>query len=174
MDFWFVRHGESAHNAEGLFCGSINSPLTGAGFLQAEKAAEFFTGIWVDWVVTSPLQRAVVTAKAIESTTGMQAIVDPRLSEHAKGVLEGTPYRKMSSHEWDTVPGAETMQHLYRRVHDSLSDLVLLGGTGIIVSHAGVARAIQSIQQGTPAADLYNLNKVRNAEPYKVEISTIR
>lgn len=172
MRFYFLRHGESVANANGQFCGSIDSPLTERGITQAERAAEFFTDIHIDWIATSPMRRAKATADLVAHRCGLSLIVDARLAEHTKGELEGTPHRKIASRDWDHVTGAETMQQLYDRVLASLTDLSLLDGTGIIVSHAGVARAIQAIHDSIPAQDLYGLKKAGNAEPYLVDLST--
>jgi broad specificity phosphatase PhoE len=171
MRFYFVRHGESITNAKGLFCGSMNSPLTELGFAQAERAADFLHDTPIDWLATSPMVRAKATADIIAARHNLNLIIDPRLAEHAKGQLEGTPHHKVESRDWDSVPGAEAMQQLYDRVNASLVDLSHLDGTGLIVSHAGVARAIQAIRDGVPARDLYSLKKAGNAEPYFVDIA---
>jgi broad specificity phosphatase PhoE len=171
LRFWFVRHGQSVHNAAGLFCGSIDSPLTDAGRAQAEHTASFFTDVTCDWLVTSPQQRAYDTAAIIATRHNLSVRIDERLREHAKGDLEDTPHVAVKSHAWRNVPGAESMASLHERTLQALRELSSRAGTGIVVAHAGVARAIQSIHDGTPPDELYDLKKVGNAQPYLVELS---
>jgi broad specificity phosphatase PhoE len=168
MDFFFVRHGESAHNAAGLFCGTVDSPLTARGLRQAHNAAALLDGERLDWIVSSPLRRALDTATVIASGRALAVVVDGRLREHTKGVLEGTPYTTLRSWQWSAVVGAESMQALFERVSDALEDLTLLPGRGAVVAHAGVARAIECVRTGSDPAGLYELGKVANAEPYLI------
>lgn len=170
MQFWFVRHGESEHNAQGMFCGSLDSPLTTKGHQQARQAAQFFLDKQCQWIVTSPLVRAYETAEPIARQQKLHLIIDSRLKEHSKGDKENTEYMKMRSFQWRDIPGAEPMESLYERTLSSLQDLSELNGVGIIVSHAGVARAVEAIRTQTSPAELYDLGKVGNAEPYLVTI----
>ncbi len=170
MRFWFVRHGESFHNSKSLFCGSIDSPLTELGVNQSLHVAQFFVREQIDWVASSPLKRARQTAECVAAAVGLGVTIDGRLTEHTKGVLEGEPYRKMRSSEWVNVDGAEPMVDLYTRVEECLKDLSVLGGVGVVVSHAGVGRAIQAIRRQVEPESLYELKKVGNADPYLVNL----
>jgi broad specificity phosphatase PhoE len=165
VQFWFVRHGESCHNAAGLFCGSIDSPLTEKGYQQADRVSRFFVDKACDWIATSPLSRAHDTARLIAKHQGLQLIIDERLSEHAKGSMENTKHRKMKSRKWSEVADAEPLTDFYDRVFQSLSSLRHCQGTGIVVSHAGVARAVEAVATQTQPNDLYDLKKVKNAQP---------
>ena len=171
MRFYFVRHGESIHNAMGLFCGSLDSPLTRKGEGEARTAALALDHVALDWVVSSPLVRARYTAEAITSHHGLRVELDPRLAEHTKGVVEGTPHHKMPSAAWPSIDGAESMTELYARVYAALVSISARTGTGVVVAHAGVARAIEAIHHGTAPEDLYGLKKAGNAAPYLVEMS---
>ena len=170
MRFWFVRHGESSHNAAGLFCGSLDSDLTTKGYEQARVAASSLANKEIDWIVSSPLSRASITARIIAAQHGLRVEHDRRLTEHCKGELEGSPHYKIPSDQWGSVPGAEKMVEMYARVHDALGALLSHPGTGVVVSHAGVARAIAAVNSRIDPAQLYSLAKIDNAEPVLVEI----
>lgn len=170
VEFFFVRHGESVHNADGLFCGQIDSPLTDSGSRQAFEVAQVLADEQLDWIVTSPLIRAHDTALALARARDLPVEVDGRLTEHAKGVLEGTPYRRMRSTEWADVVGAESMRALYERVAQALGDLVGRPGVGVVVAHAGVSRAVECVRVGGDPDRLYELAKVDNATPYRVRL----
>jgi broad specificity phosphatase PhoE len=61
-DFYFVRHAESAWNAENRLCGRTDVPLSAAGREQAARLAERFAVLRPEAIYTSPLRRAVETA----------------------------------------------------------------------------------------------------------------
>ena len=106
MNVYFVRHGESDANAGGAYQGQ-NTPLSNKGAEQAEKAAERFTRIPVDVVVTSEFPRAIKTGEAIAKKSG--AIIEKPVKffgerEHppeALGLLTNSPeYKHIRKEAW--------------------------------------------------------------------------
>ena len=76
-----VRHGESVDNASGDgYSGITDSPLTERGLRQAEDMGRALQKEGIDRIYTSPMKRAVMFARAIQSKTGM-LIIDRRLRE---------------------------------------------------------------------------------------------
>ena len=61
---YFVRHGESTENAQERYVGET-APLTAHGVEQANFVAERFASIPFDIVLTSTMERAMETGKAI-------------------------------------------------------------------------------------------------------------
>lgn len=80
---YIVRH----CSAEGQ---SPHADLTAEGILQAEKLAEFFEGIDVNRIISSPFERARMTATPLAKAKGLHVDEDSRLAE-----------RILSSHEFD-------------------------------------------------------------------------
>lgn len=89
-----LRHGESTANADGLFTGSLDAPLTPRGIRESLDAAELIVAadIAVDAILTSPLSRAHATATLAAPVLA----VDPkdvqedwRLTERSYGALTG-------------------------------------------------------------------------------------
>jgi len=73
MRIYFVRHGESVHNA-----GNIHQPLdielSERGLKQAEFVAKRFQDIDFDVIVSSDLMRAKQTAETIQQVTGKELV----------------------------------------------------------------------------------------------------
>lgn len=72
-----VRHGESTYNAQGLYQGSSDaSLLTELGYHTARQTGAFLSGLMIDAVYTSPLQRARATA--CELLSAIDPAADPQ------------------------------------------------------------------------------------------------
>ena len=75
---YVVRHGQTDWNLEGRFQGRIDIPLNEKGKSQAKKTKEKLEGIKFDKVFSSPLKRALETAKII---TDEPIDIDDRIIE---------------------------------------------------------------------------------------------
>lgn len=170
MQFWFIRHGESGLNAEGRFAGAIDTPLTELGWTQGQRAAQQLIEHRIDWLVCSPMRRAVDTAWEIANEFGLDVDHDPRLVEHRKGELEGEPRRPMTSADWDATPGAEPVAEFHARVTAALVDLAERRGIGVVVAHAGVARVIDTLLAGDPPSSVFDRPGAPNGEPRLVRM----
>jgi broad specificity phosphatase PhoE len=115
---YIIRHGKTEMNAKMLMQGRSNHPLNETGFAQAEEAAERFAemGVKIDKVYTSPLRRAVQTAKKIAPHA--EIIVDERLIEMDYGPYEGMDLRNPAPEvisffmDFVNVPAPEGMEPL--------------------------------------------------------------
>ena len=89
-----LRHGESTANAEGRFTGWTDVPLTDVGRNQARSAALVMrrAGLSPDVVFSSPLDRAVETARIVLAQLGtpqIRLVTAWQLQERAYGELTG-------------------------------------------------------------------------------------
>jgi len=89
-----LRHGESTWNAENLFTGWVDVPLSAKGSREAERAGELLRDARVlpDVVHTSLLRRAISTANAALDSADRHWIPvrrDWRLNERHYGALQG-------------------------------------------------------------------------------------
>ncbi|GAA1917184.1 hypothetical protein GCM10009688_22810 [Arthrobacter gandavensis] len=85
-----VRHGETDWNQERRLQGRTDNPLNGVGRAQARKAGRLLAAEPWDVVVSSPLLRAVQTARRIADAAGLQlAGTVPELVERDYGPAEG-------------------------------------------------------------------------------------
>lgn len=98
MDDWltsvtFLRHGQARNNVERVLTGrQPNVPLTEQGAEQARYAARLLSRMGITAVYTSPIQRAVQTARIVAERNSLEAIPDDRLIEIDMGRFTGMKY----------------------------------------------------------------------------------
>ena len=130
---YLVRHGETEKNKERLLQGRSNLPLNETGVRQAEAVRDYFRGkgIAFDRIYSSPLQRAVQTARII---AGEEAplIPDDRLLEMDYGPWEGTSLSNPSPEiiyffqdfvHHPAPEGMESLQAVVERLRDFMDSL---------------------------------------------------
>ena len=87
---FLVRHGRTGWNAEGRIQGQADPPLDELGLEQAKFIADRLKDVALAAIVSSPLQRARVTAEVIAAKrSGVPVILDDRLKEYDFGVVSG-------------------------------------------------------------------------------------
>lgn len=162
-----MRHGQSTANAEGVWQGQLEFPLSDLGREQARRAGAAladtgpFSGVY-----TSPLARASETAGIISGELRRsgkfeaEAVKLPGLTERHGGVLQGLPYeqtrrenpeliqkfRGLPEEEAWSLVGAETDGELMERFGSALAEIRDLhtgeqNPRAVIVAHGGVLRA---------------------------------
>ena len=125
MTILLVRHGRTAVNAAGLFLGRADPELDEVGRAQAEAIGDALGS--VDRVISSPLRRAVETARCIDGPL----TVDDWFVELDYGEWDGRPVGEVATDEWVRwredlefePPGGESIGALGRRVRSALDDL---------------------------------------------------
>jgi probable phosphoglycerate mutase len=144
-----LRHGETPLSAERRFAGRGDIPLTETGKLQAKAAAQRLAARGgVDLIVSSPLQRARLTAEAVAAATGTPVQVDDGWIEADFGEWEGLSYAEAMERWPDEVtawmkdtsvapPGGESFAAAGRRVLAALDRLLARAEPGrvVVVSH---------------------------------------
>src|SRR5258708_22950117 len=85
----FVRHGDTAQAAEGIFCGDLDPPLTDGGRAQAERVARAAAPLGLSALYSSPKLRALMTAEPIARACGLRPVIEDGLREIAYGAWEG-------------------------------------------------------------------------------------
>ena len=86
-----VRHGETEWMERGRLHGRLDSPLTAAGRLHAEQAAQRLRGEHFDALYSSPLGRALQTAEILGNAVGLTPQPLDGLAELGFGWMEGAP-----------------------------------------------------------------------------------
>jgi probable phosphoglycerate mutase len=84
-----VRHGETDHNAGGVWQGQLDTPLSERGIEQARAAGAALAAYRPTRVVASDLDRATVTAKHIAEAAGVELSLDERWREIHVGQWQG-------------------------------------------------------------------------------------
>lgn len=147
---YFIRHGQSVLNAQGIFAGRIDTPLTEIGRLQAKVAAENIKNLNIDLIVSSDLGRTIETAQIIAREIGynqQDILVNALFTEQYFGQLEGRPWTV--SPDISTYPDIETNQQMIARAKHGLAYLQTLPAeTILLVSHGSFSRALLAAIQG--------------------------
>ena len=148
--FWYLRHGETDWNRQGLSQGSNDIPLNELGLAQAREAAVRLRDRGITSIVASPLSRARVTAEIVAEALGLEVTIEPDLREVSWGVHEGKPLAEwfpgwIAGHA--TPEGAESFDTLRRRAIAGLNRAVSNAPAVLIVAHGGVFRAIRSVMK---------------------------
>ena len=92
-----IRHASTEYNTQRRYAGSIDVPLSEKGIQEARKAATKLAKARFDVVITSPLKRAVQTARLLVKNV---SIVPSKLcTERHFGILEGLT--------WDEIRGLQ-------------------------------------------------------------------
>lgn len=89
------RHGETAHNAAGIYQGQLDTPLSTRGVEQAERAASVLARRQPARLVASDLTRAAQTAAALARVTGLGVESEPRLREIDVGHWQGMTHEEV-------------------------------------------------------------------------------
>ena len=147
IPFWFLRHGETDWNAQGISQGNVDIPLNATGLAQARSAAERLRHRGIASIVASPLSRARVTAEIAGEALGLPVSLDPDLREVAFGVQEGQAMSGWFA-DWVagrfTPEGAETFAALRRRAVAGVNRATALPPAVLVVAHGALFRTLRA------------------------------
>ena len=171
MSIYFLRHGESQANASRVLAGQFDSPLTDKGRLQAQQEAKRLqsAGVTFDLIISSPLSRALDTAKCIAESLSYDVNdiqLEPRLIERNVGDLRGQPVEQLQLTPIGTVANAETAQSLAGRCQAVLTEITSQHADKqvLLVSHAGVGEALFAILSGEDISFIQLGQQIPNAK----------
>lgn len=164
--FCFVRHGETAWNAERRLQGQLDISLNAAGENQARAAGRWLAAHHrIDALYSSNLQRAWRTAQHIGQALGCTPVAEPELRERKYGLFEGLTYDE-AKHQHPEIyarmerrdpvfplpQGGESLRQFHQRITDTLARLLAAhaGQTLVVVLHGGVLDIINRFVRGNP------------------------
>ncbi len=180
-----VRHGETEWNLNRRYQGWEDIPLNETGEEQARLVARAIAQEprW-DAIYSSPLSRALSTARAIAELTGFDRIVeDPDLRERFYGEAEGLTADEREA-KWPgllTWPGLERQDVMTRRAMAALERVAErhVGGRALVVAHGGLINAVlhevSGGEVGTGITIILNTARttlVRNGAGWEIEMVT--
>lgn len=158
---YFVRHGETDSNVRGLLHGITDVPLNPTGVKQADLIARRLSnGLDLDRIVSSPLRRALTTARAIQRYSGLPLRIHEGLKEMNFGAAEGIPFTDVGVIYPDQsalfldpdapharYPGGESRQEFFYRVNRVVDDIANqhIGEHVVVVAHGGFISAMLSV-----------------------------
>jgi probable phosphoglycerate mutase len=159
---YYIRHGETAWNAQGRFQGSQDIPLNDLGRTQAVTAGGILAGLVARDghalsslpFVASPLSRARLTMELVRETLKLPPdgyALDDRLREIGYGQWEGLTLPEMELHDAATfasrnvdkwgiaAPAGESYASVTLRMREWYDSLLT---DTVTVAHGGTMRAL--------------------------------
>ena len=183
MYIYIIRHGQSLGNLRGGFAGHTDYPLSDLGHTQARITADFLKNEHIDAVISSPLSRAMQTARPIASDRGLDIIEDKDFMEMNFGKWEGMTTAEVDEkyngaftqwkHEmYKTVcPGGEGTVECYNRAVNALCTVAKKyeGKDICITSHGALIKFMCGYLHKTPLEKLQDIPWADNASVTKLE-----
>jgi len=154
MRLWLVRHGETDWARERRHTGRTDVPLTPAGEEEARRLGVRLAGERFDRVFSSPLGRAVQTARL--SGFGARVVLRDELVEFDYGEYEGltTPEIRAQNPGWDLFrdgcPGGETVAAVAERVRPFLATVTDADEEVLIFGHGHNLRIMTAVYLDLP------------------------
>ncbi len=165
-----VRHGETDWNKiHRLQGGGSDTPLNELGYQQAESVALRLKKEKLEAIFSSPLQRAMHTARAISRYHQLEVISLPELKEIGVGKLEGADSTAMNV-RWDQLLcqpdcdevklyGIEPIGDVQKRTWSAIQDVShrYPQGSVVVVSHYVAIMSIICAVLGLPLSQIVRL-----------------
>ncbi len=180
---YLIRHGETEWNKARRFQGWTDIELSDEGKSQAALLGERFKKIDVDEIYSSPLKRAVETAKAIADNKNIEIKMNENFKEINFGEWEGLTATEISQKfgsgfdefikypEMGSFPGEMSFDNVTERIKRGLKEVI--DGKDdkniVIVSHGGIVRLIIKYLMGFEG-EWYNKTWIDNTSVSIVEI----
>ena len=155
---YLVRHGATALTAEDRFSGAIGVELSDDGRAQAARLGMRLRDDGISVVYTSPLSRAVDTARIVAGHCALEPILRDGLREIGHGHWEGLTRREVETRfpdeyaAWEEDPftyapqGGESGVAVLARALPEVRDIVVrhTGARVLVVSHKATIRILLS------------------------------
>ncbi len=147
MKLILVRHGETREGKKGVILGSLGGHLTRKGKQEAKELAQnLITHKMIPYkIISSPLRRALDTAKIISHILKIPIIQESLTQERKAGIAEGKQEKEI---DWDTYEkkalvyrkhkGGESFTEVYKRAEKFIKKLKKKNNTEtiLVVSHS--------------------------------------
>lgn len=164
------RHGQTEHNAGGLWQGQLDTDLSETGQEQARAAAVGLAGLEPHRIVSSDLRRAAHTAAELAALTGLEVTHDERFREIDVGTWQGMSQGDVAERYPDEHAAlgrgedirrgehGEAVEHVRDRVHAAAHDLLAEVGEGecaVVATHGVAGRALAAAMVGMGQRDAW-------------------
>ena len=143
---YLMRHGETAWTLSGRHTGRTDIALNEQGAHGARELGAYLSGLRVERVLSSPLQRARRTAEL--AIPGSALEFDDDLMEWDYGTYEGrrTADIRVEQPGWslfrDGCPGGETLDLVSARADRVIGRIRASGGNVLVLAHREILRIL--------------------------------
>lgn len=153
MKIYLTRHGETVWNQKNWVQGMTDIPLSENGLCQARQLVEQMSGIHLDVVYTSQLQRAMVTGKMVaDSHPECRFEICESINEMNFGKFEGKvrtdpEYQLEKRKYFKRYEGGESFLDVAARVYPFIEMLKARNEDALVVAHNGICRVFTNYFQ---------------------------
>jgi broad specificity phosphatase PhoE len=153
---YLIRHGQTAWNREEVFRGRTDVPLDETGLKQAELVGQYFKGMEIHGIYSSPLSRAWETAQRIARFHNLKVKPLEGIVDMSFGDWEGHAHQEIRKIDAETyrqwvesphlvrLPGGEGLDDVRVRAMVALGEVIQNhpGKTLILVSHRVICKVL--------------------------------
>lgn len=159
------RHGETEHNAGGLWQGQLDTDLSARGIAQARESVPPLAALGPTRIVSSDLRRAAHTAAVLGEATGLPVEYDGRFREIHVGTWQGLSQGDVAERYPDAAAAlargedivrgghGESVAHVEERVMAASQEVLANlpdDGTVVVATHGVTARTLVAALIGLP------------------------
>jgi len=185
MKIYITRHGETEWNKKGFMQGWRDSDLTEKGIENAKRLGRSLKDIHFDAIYSSPLGRAVETAKYITEENNSRIILLESLKEIGFGIWEGMEHSKIKelyfeqyTNFWErpnlykAKKDGESFEELFTRAKKAWDEISKFDGKNVlVVTHAVILKALYLIIKNLELNYLWNPPFMKNTSLTIVELN---
>ncbi len=138
MLLYMIRHGETDKNKQKLLQGRTDVPLNEYGRELARITAQALKDVSFDYIISSPLQRALETAQLLRLDREIPILTDERIQEISFGDYEGHCFKGenydlpdpnfnlffAAPEKYQTPPNGESFEQILERTGAFLQKLL--------------------------------------------------
>lgn len=179
-----IRHGETDWNKETVFRGLADIRLNSTGIAQADATAEALKGDVFEAIYSSPLKRALVTARRIALPHEIEVRANEEFRDINYGIWQGLTETQVKEKwpkdyvRWIKSPGkmrfsgGENVKRCWKRVISGFREVLWLHGTGtiVIVSHRIPIKMMTAYMLGK---NRHHINEIRH-DPCAISTFEVR
>ena len=150
-----TRHGETDWNVGEVFRGRIDVGLNATGLAQAEALGHHLADLDIEVIYSSPLKRALDTARAVAVYHGLEVSITPDLADFDYGVWQGMSHNEVRENyanlyqQWltaphtVTMPDGESLDEVTERTRKVVDNIVAgHEATVVLVSHRVINKVL--------------------------------
>jgi len=167
-----ARHGETDWNVGEVFRGRLDVELNQTGLTQAEALGQHLADFSVEAVYSSPLKRALDTARSVAAHHGLEVSVARGLTDFNYGAWQGLTHHEVKKryaelyHRWlaephlVTMPDGESLDDVAERARQVVENVVdSHEGTVVLVSHRVVNKVLICSLLGLDSSHFWNIRQ---------------